>query len=357
MALNLDLAKLSRNASQISTGNAIINGGMDIWQRNVTFTSIAAASYTADRWKFNYSTSSATFDITRSTDVPTVAQAGRLFNYSLNVAVTATDASVAAGEFCHVYQQIEGQNFLAIAQKTFTISFWVKAYKTGTYCVSFINSGGDRSYIAEYTVNSSATWEYKTITVTASPSAGTWDYTTGNGLAVSFALATGSTYQTTANAWQAGNYRATSSQVNMMDSTSNYFRVTRVQVEPGTSATNFENRPIGHELMLCQRYFCKSYAYGSYAGAVTGTNYVLTHCPATTAQVYAAIPFPVIMRASPTVTSYNHSTGGSGTWRSSGATNETATPTNIGDTRFTMSINNTPSGIWMAGHYIADAEL
>jgi hypothetical protein len=70
----------------------------------------------------------------------------------------------------------------------------------------------------------------------------------------------GGTYQTTAGAWATGEYYATSNQVNACDSTSNDFRITGVQLEPGTSATPFEFRPFQQELSLCQRYYEKSYA-------------------------------------------------------------------------------------------------
>jgi hypothetical protein len=52
MALNLDLAKLSRNASQVSIGNAIINGDMNIWQRATSFSSIADSAFFADRFAY-----------------------------------------------------------------------------------------------------------------------------------------------------------------------------------------------------------------------------------------------------------------------------------------------------------------
>lgn len=237
-----------------SNKNAIINGDFNVWQRGGTFTSVADGTYTADRW-FYSKISSAVHDITLSSDVPTVAQAGRLFKYSLKADCQTVDSSIASGDLVRISQRIEGYNWLPLAQKTITLSFWVKATKTGIYCVALGNSGADRSYVAEYNVNASNTWEFKTITFTASPAAGTWDYTNGIGLALTFTLASGSTFQTTKDTWQTGSFFATANQVNACDSTSNDFFITAVQLEEGDVATPFENRTLADELRLCQRYY------------------------------------------------------------------------------------------------------
>jgi len=235
-----------------SNKNAIINGDFNIWQRGTSFASVVDSTYTTDRFIYR-KTGSMVHDISRSTDVPT--QAGRLFNYSALVDCQTADASISATKFCHLTQAVEGFNFLPLAQKSMTLSFYVKATKTGIYCVSFKNAANNRSFVAEYTINASDTWEFKTVVIAASPSAGTWDYTNGIGIAVGFTLACGSNFQTTANSWQTGDFVATANQVNACDSTSNNFRITGVQLEAGSVATPFENRTIQEELTLCQRYF------------------------------------------------------------------------------------------------------
>lgn len=234
--------------------NAIINGDFNVWQRGTSFTSVADGVYLADRW-FYSKISSAVHDITLSNDVPTVAQAGRLFKNSLKADCQTVDSSIVSGDLVRISQRIEGFNWLPLAQRTITLSFWVKATKTGIYCASLGNSGADRSYVAEYTVNASNTWEFKTITFTASPSAGTWNYENGVGLALTFTLASGSTFQTTKDTWQTGSFFATANQVNACDSTSNDFFIAGVQLEAGSVATPFEYRTFQQELFLCQRYY------------------------------------------------------------------------------------------------------
>jgi hypothetical protein len=167
------------------------------------------------------------------------------------------------------------------------LSFWVRSSKTGTHCVAFRN-GIDRSYVTTYTVNAANTWEQKSVTVTGGLiTAGTWDWTTGAGVSVTFALAVGSTFQTTAGAWQTGSFLATSSQVNCLDSNTNIFAITGVQLEVGSVATPFEHRPYGAELALCQRY----YEISSTSISVTGGSSVGTF-----------LKFAVEKRSIPTLT-------------------------------------------------------
>lgn len=308
--------------------NAIINGDFNVWQRGTSFNSAANGAYTADR--FGYGKSGAmVHDISRSTDVPTVAEAGRLFNYSALIDCTTVDASIAAGDFAMLSQVVEGYNFLPLAQRTITLSFWVKATKTGIYCVSFRNAGFDRSYVAEYTVNATATWEKKTITITASPSAGTWNYTNEAGVWLGFCLAAGSTYQTTASAWQTGSFLATANQVNACDSTSNDFRLCGVQLEAGSNATDFEQLLFGDELALCERYY--STATVVMDAAVNGT---------TTVKQMTWL-YVVPMRTTPTLT----------------VTGTNGSPTVSASDNKTLQAYSTATTTFMGFTYAASAEL
>jgi len=243
-------------ANGASIVNKIINGAFNVWQRGATFTGITTA-YCADMWKMA-SGSDAVVDVLRSTDVPTPTEAGINAQYSLHVDVTTADATIAAGQSHQIQCRIEGNNIRSLGfgvsgTRYATLSFWVKATKTGTYCVAFGNSAANRSYVAEYTVNVSDTWEKKTITIPIDTT-GTWLYDNGIGLIMYFMLACGSTFQTTAGSWQAGVYLATASQVNALDSTSNNFRLALVQLEAGSTAGAFEDRSYEEELALCYRY-------------------------------------------------------------------------------------------------------
>jgi hypothetical protein len=288
-ALSNSTAAVNAAAAALGFRNRIINGGMLIDQRNnggaVTINA-SLLTYSVDRWAGFGMASAGVFTLNRSTTAPSG------FAYSLAAVCTTADSTIAAGDRYLINQPIEGHNtadlgFGAAGAKTVTLSFWVQSSLTGTYCAALVNATSSRSYVAEYDINVADTWEYKTITITGDTS-GTWLSDNGIGVVARFALATGTTYQTTANAWAAGNFNATSNQVNWMSSSSSRtFRITGVQLEPGPTATPFEQRPVGAELALCQRYYCRQMAQAQSASI----GFMST-------PVY----FPVEMRAIPTRT-------------------------------------------------------
>jgi len=238
--------------------NKIINGAMTIAQRGTSFPAVAGNTYTVDRWKaLAGNTSTAVVTASLQSDAPSTNE----FQNSIRLTVTTADTSIAAGDVWGISQEVEGFNVRDLIGKTFTLSFWVRSSKTGAHCVSFRNGVADRSYVAEYSILSANTWEFKTITVSGGLiTAGTWNWTNGTGLSAGFCMASGVTFQTAPNAWQTGNFLATSNQVNCLDTIGNIFAITGVQLEVGPVATNFEHRPIGQELALCQRYFERTIA-------------------------------------------------------------------------------------------------
>ena len=272
-------------AGQFGWRNKIINGDMNIAQRGTSFAAIANQAYSLDRWIYG-NTSAAVATVTQQADVPSSNE----FQYSYRYAVTTADTSIAASDAAYVVQFVEGYNARDLIGRTFTLSFWVRSSKTGTHCVKFGNSSADRSYVTEYTINAANTWEQKSITVSGGLiTAGTWNWTNGIGLAVFWTLAAGSTFQTTAGAWQTGNFLATANQVSCLDTVGNIFAITGVQLEVGSVATPFEHRPYGTELALCQRYY-----FRTSDGYPSGSAY----SPSATA-VNAVLSFPVTMRAAP----------------------------------------------------------
>jgi len=236
--------------------NLIINGAMQVAQRG---TSGAVASSTTfpsvDRWK---AVCGSAFNWQSTVSQSTTAPDG--FGYSLKVAVD-TAGTPTGGNNAVFYYRIEGQDCQALAYgtssaKDATLSFWVRSNKTGTYCVSPVNN--DKAYytLYEYTINSADTWEYKTITISGD-TARTINNDNGEGLDLRFSLAVGPDDIVSAtNTWTSGGaIYATSNQVNLMDSNTNEWYITGVQLEVGTVATPFEHLSYGEELALCQRYF------------------------------------------------------------------------------------------------------
>lgn len=341
--------------------NVIKNPEMIIAQRGTSFSAVPNTTYTIDQYKTAYVTS-AVIAISQSSTVPTVAAAGYLARNSLQLTITSNDTSIAAGDHLGILQYIEGYDFATIAQQEMTFSFWVRSSLTGTYCIAFRNSGLDRSYIAEYTINSANTWEKKIITIAASPSAGTWDYTSGIGLQVCFLLMSGSTFQTTANTWQTGNFLATSNQVNFAATNSNSFYITMLKLEKGNTATQFEGVPIAEELTRCQRYLFKTFNLNTAPASNTETSLRASGFSTVAAggtSVFPAIYLPVRMRTAPSISTYNPYGAGSeianSTLTSTGTALYTANPSSV------SLVFVVPSGGAVGAnfgvHIVASAEL
>jgi hypothetical protein len=280
-------ATISANTSG-KNRNVCIAGNADTnpWQRGTSFTGPSNGDFTADRFSFAFS-GAGVVDVLKTADAPTAAEAGFYSANCFHVDVTTADASIAAGDFYMFRTKIEGYDWAALAQNSFTVSFWHKHTKTGTYCVALRNSGADRSWVTEYTQSVSDTWEKATISVDASPSGGTWSYTTGVGIEIDFTIAAGATYHIAADSWVSSSGLSTSNQVNGMDNAANNFKIGLVQVEAGDVATAFEFRSEQEVLSHCQRY------YQVYSGGQVGLGL-------NTTGILVPTIYVVQMRATPT---------------------------------------------------------
>jgi hypothetical protein len=252
--------------------NKIINGSFDYWQRGTTFANVADGTYTADRWLYKKTGSMAHTISRNTTDVPSSAFGVN----SLQTTVATAQASIGVSDNVAIRQRIEGNILRSIKGKNLVLTFWVKAFKPGIYCVSIRNGTNTRSYVMEYSV-STAAWEKKTLRFTHDTT-GTWAYDNTLGISIVFTLAAGTNLKTTANTWANGDYLATVNQVNGVDSTSNTFQLADVCLQEDndgqTRVPDFQlaGRDVFEELQLCQRYFEKSYDLNTTPGAVTIVN-------------------------------------------------------------------------------------
>jgi hypothetical protein len=238
--------------------NIVINGDMQIAQRSTSVASITTSGYyTLDRWNIGAS-SLGTFTMSQSTDVPS----GYGFANSLKLDCTSADATPAAGDYFQLNQLFEGQNLQYLKKGTanalpLTASFWVKSTKTGTFIAELLDLDNSRQISKSYTVNTTNTWEFKTLTF-AGDTTGTLNNDNGSSLVLSFWLGAGTTYTsgTLNTSWASiTNANRAVGQVNIADSTSNDFLITGVQLEAGEQASGFEFMPIDVNLTRCQRYF------------------------------------------------------------------------------------------------------
>ena len=309
---NITTAKLAYDA--IPFRNIIINGDMSLAQRGTSVSGITNASgdvFVNDRFCWSESGSmTSTFTMSQVTDVP----AGQGFAKSLKLDCTATDTP-ATTERIRIETRFEGQNLQYLKKGTanaesWTLSFWVKSVKTGTYIVNFRDEDNTRIVSKAYTISSANTWEKKTVTG-APDTTDPFDNDNAHSLTIAWILSAGSSLQSgsLADGWQDyanANYAA--GQVNFADSTSNEFYLTGVQLEAGTTASDFEFLPYDVNLQRCHRYCL---ILGDAPGGATydyADNGVIGHYYNTT-DFYPNFFFPVPMRSTPGV---SFSTTGSG---------------------------------------------
>jgi hypothetical protein len=251
-------------------------------------------TFPADRWKYLASASGKL----SATVIP------YYYTQSIQFSVVAQYSPGAAESFLF-QQQLAGINVKDFRlgwpgnDRVFTLSFFIQA-PAGTYSVSFRNAASNRSYVATYAVSQTNIKQFCQVTVPSDVS-GTWAYDTTLGLSVSFDLGSGANYQTTPGSWQAGDFRTTSTSVQMVNQTNGTpMNISDVCLEPGPVAIYpRERRPIELEQMLCQAYMVVLPSPG-----VTGVLPAAGPAISTTV-THLMYKLPVKMRAAPSLSTVN----------------------------------------------------
>ena len=268
-------SKLDNN---INFRNIIINGDMSIAQRGTSASSLSSGNsyHSIDRYKTQI-VNTGTWTQSQSTTVPS----GQGFGYSLKMDCTTADASLGADDFLVVRQDVEAQNLQYLKYGTsnaesITMSFWVRSNKTGIYNIWLFAEDNSKSISAPYTISSANTWEKKTITFTGD-TASSITNDNGTGIRVYFILSAGSNWTsgTTPTTWEADTKanRAVG-QVNLADNTANEWYITGVQLEAGTTASDFEFLPYDVNEDRCLRY-CEVYTgTNTHGGLYSGSAYI-----------------------------------------------------------------------------------
>lgn len=300
------------NVSPYAMRNIIINGGMDVWQRA---TSQTVTGYgCADRW-YNLSSSSTT-TISQDTSVPT----GVPVQYSLK---WLTGAATTYGQS---FQAIERANVIRLRGQKVTLSCYVKTLNwTGNILLRsmYSNSSDAQATVIAGTGISDGYAAGSTMT--------SWTRLTNTFTVPADAVGLGvyilpDTVQTASGAavW-----------------------ITGVQLELGTVATPFENRPFGTEFALCQRYYQKTFDQATVPGSWSrNTGQGIGQCH-NSGFFRLQHRFVVPMRSAPTVTPYD-SAGSSGKvdYYTSGSWNNGGT--------LSYGFNTNQGGFW-TGHDIASS--
>lgn len=226
--------------------NYIINGNFDVWQRGTSQTSSGYGS--DDRWQNTNNISTKTHSLVTCTDTERALFNAKYFSRTVVSSVGGINSTVAKRT------HIEGVT--ALAGKSTTLSFWAKADGNKKLLVESIQQfdiGNYVSAISPTILNLTNTWTKFSVNINF-PSIIGKTITTNAFTGIRFWFDVGSD---TAN--QLG--------ATTMIQQSGTFDIAQVQLEEGSIATPFEQRPVGLELSLCQRYYERVTAqafYGQY---------------------------------------------------------------------------------------------
>ena len=299
----------------LSHRNLLINGEMMVDQRGDNSSNTGNAFGGPDRWYW-LGGADATCN-TRQGGATDLAGFPRQYKVSVGTA----DTSISAGNYVVLRQLIEGRNVQAIQKgfssaKQLTLSFWLRMTNaTGVYTCELRDSDNNRHCCKQFTV-SDGNWNKYTLTFPADTTGKLTDDNTAS-LEVQFWLTAGTDYtsgtlQTTWATFNSANANRAAGQTgNFVGSTSNVLELTGVQLEVGSTATDYEHRAYGDELQRCLRY---------YWNVAKGHDKVIAHGYSHSGS-YGTLQhnFPVPMRATPSLDYvsatdyYNWEQHGSGT--------------------------------------------
>lgn len=266
-----------------ATKNYVVNPGPRISQENGTSSGTVSGYFPVDQWTVEHSQDGTL------TSVQGVAVTPGGSTHRLRVTVTSADASLAAGQYARIVQTIEGKRvadlrFGSASAKQVVLRFGWKS-PAGTYAATIRNQDTNRSYVREFTI-AGGDANTDTVQTVAFPgdTSGTWDTDNTASFLVTFTLAAGSTFQTTADAWQAGNYFGTSSTTNGIGTGSSVFELFDVGLyaDPDSTGTAppFVLPHPDDDLRACQRYYhadTDGWLFDGYVSAAASTYHTVFH--------------------------------------------------------------------------------
>ena len=272
---NISAGTLEGSGVNLGRRNIVMNGNMSVAQRQSILgnqTGISNGYTGVDRFKF-YTNSAA-----RVSGLQSTGTAANGFPKALQIDVTTADTSVAAGDFASVQTIFEGKDLQHLkwgtsSAESLTLSFWVKSPKTGVHWVELYGVDATKYNSAQYTVSSADTWEKKTVTFAGETGSSITD-DNNTRLYVQWIMLSGSNYTSgthPGNVWHSTNANRHPGNQNIMDNTSNNFYLTGVQLETGSTATDFEFLRHSDNLNACYRYFQTVSAYAEYSMGTSGS--------------------------------------------------------------------------------------
>jgi len=326
--VNENFAELYDLQGQLATRsgkNKLINGTMNVWQRQISFALPASAGiYTADRWLFN---TGAGVSATVSRIQMALGEVD-LFPWSMAIGISALGGGV------NMRQSIEGVHTLG--GRTAILSFWARANAAGaalgTRGTQVFGSGGsaNTSLVGGGNISLTTGWVRYTVPLTVPGIVG--KVIGGNNcLQIIFDFLAPTTY------WIVG-----------------------VQLEEGPDRTDFEYPFASDELQRCMRYYEKSYDIGVFPGTGSGfgrCGEFLGVNPRNTANSWVQ-RFSVMKRATPSLAVYASENGQANAVSQASGTNVAINSLGaVGQNGFQVTYVNGSGQYGASFHYTADAEF
>jgi len=318
IVLNADGSTTIPNLSVGPNRNLIINGGMQVAQRGVSATGLAANGYaTVDRFS---ATQSGTDDYIEQHQVD-VSSGTTPYTEGFRKAFQIKNGNQTSGagsaDYVHAVYAVEDQD-LAIsgwnytsASSYITFSFWIKSSVAQNFYLYLQSDNGSQyRYVMETGSLSADTWTKVTKTIPGNSNL-VFNNDTGVGMYIVWNIFDGTDRTGTRplNAWAAlDNANRTPDQTSTWYTTNDAtFEVTGVQLEVGSVATDFEHRHLTDEYLRCLRY-CNvlgSAAFGTndqnYERLMDGMNY-----NSTTSRFLYLHPVPMRGRATVSTPDASH---------------------------------------------------
>lgn len=303
-ALNMALGDLD-NIQSINGGNIgglrnhVINGDFNVWQENTSFPNPADGDYTADQWVVTKTNTSGTCSIFREEFVAGHTEVPGNPRYYLRYDYTVAASGLTYNDF---QQRLEDVRVLG--GKTVTITAYIRHSTQTTLPEIFVaqdfGSGGSATVFTTVETNVSISSAFSKVQFTVD-------------------IPSVSSKVINANSFTAIAFRIPLNVVGTFD-------IAHVSVIEGDVTEEFD--PYPHipepiELLLCERFYEKSYGIGVNAGSVTsrGASYHRASGSYTSAPIMHE-RFRVPKRTIPSITLYSPNNGGTGTvYNRSNATN------------------------------------
>jgi hypothetical protein len=323
------------NVTQYGNRNVIINGACNIDQRDsATTAGTANGAFGPDRHSQIYGSGT-----TSSIEQASVSSGTTPYTLGFRnaVKVTNTATSTATAHYVQTEYRFEGIEINRMgwdfnsSSSYATVSFWAKSSVAGTYSFFLDDTSFTNRISFSYTLAAN-TWTKVEKSIPGASIVSITD-NAGKQLRIVFVQSYGSDYTTsghTDGVWAVSNATdyVKDQDHSWNNTASATWEMTGLQFENGDTATGFEHRSYGDELLRCERYYEKS-----------GTIYLTAY--GTGSASICSYPYRTLKRATPTTTNTGFNSG---------------TTIGTGDLYSNYAYHNS-SRATNSGEIIADAEL